>query len=146
MNSDDIYTRLITTLPSHVSVFVCSSDKLPNYLPKSGSAIIVNFDTSEHPGTHWCGIGIVNKEASVIDSLKVSPLPILISSWLNKFTTSQIINDNMLQNPNAPFCGVHAIYFLENLFLNHKTPAEIFGCYDKYDMKKNDLMVLKYFV
>lgn len=86
-----------------------------NTLPKSGQMndvmLIVNLDTSNLPGTHWCAIKTRDDEAYYFDPFGESP-PTHIAQWLTKQFHSWTANNRQVQPLDTFLCGQFCLHFL----------------------------------
>jgi len=97
---------------------VFPSDRLPKSMPKS-SAIVVNTDPSDKPGTHWVAI-FKNVDGTVdyFDSYGFKPMVATISHFLNKFKKCHY-NMKRIQGILSSVCGHYCIYFVMQRWKNN---------------------------
>lgn len=126
---------------------------------KTKSALVLNEDTSNQPGSHWVGlfIDIPKREVNFFDSLGDQPMK-PVSDWV------RLINEKLILNRQKPFqliwnphrhqyanseCGVYTINFILNRLKDvpfktivnnqirdeamNKKRKQFFNPFDKYD-------------
>ena len=112
-------------------------------------SLIVNFDNSNKPGSHWVGILITDKTLEIYDSLGFnsktwSTKPTFLLDFIEKQSVKHTVySTSALQPADSNLCGLYCIYFLlwrqfypfsvctsiftDNLRLNEKILLQQFG-------------------
>lgn len=92
-----------------IGVFPC--DKIPD-IYKLPSALIVNLDNSDKPGTHWIAI-FFDKigKCEYFDSYGRKP-PIEILNYVGKQTNRYTFNNKCIQDLWSISCGQMCLYYL----------------------------------
>jgi hypothetical protein len=103
-------------------------DALPPSLPEN-TAIVINLDDSDGPGTHWVAAGHRNKRKYYFDSFGLPP-----SERVRKLLTGKAFySDSQVQQADTITCGYFCIQFLRKPFND--------GAYDavyQFDQKPSD--------
>ena len=87
-------------------------DTLPSFISSYPVLLVVNTQSHNLPGEHWIAIFIdKNKRGEVFDSFAMPP-NILLSRWMNRFSSTWKTNFRSFQNPLSATCGAYVIYFI----------------------------------
>ena len=89
---------------------VFTRDLLPHH-PKSRECGIINLDSSDRPGTHWCCWWKVRKDIFYFDSYGLLPP----TELQNYFSNEIYYNSTRVQPDNQVFCGHLCLYVLKRL-------------------------------
>ena len=120
---------------------VCSRDNLPKI--KDG-AYVINLDEYSDIGTHWVVL-LVNNSNNItyIDSFGVEHIP----RNIKKFIKNKNIKTNIfrMQAYDSIMCGYFCIGFID-FMLKGKTLTEHTNLFSPNDFKKNDDIILNYFM
>ena len=81
---------------------------LPKY---KNCSMIINFNKSNEPGSHWIGLFISFPNAYYFDSYGMPPLP-EVKQYLDKFIPNRYRNTLQCQNYNDTICGNLALSVL----------------------------------
>ena len=127
-----------------------SRDNLPEI--KDG-AYKINLDEYSDIGTHWVALCAQNNNNKVIyfDSFGVECIPKEIKTFINHFLSSTLHNKNIIasifriQAYNSIMCRYFCIVFID-FMLARKTLTEYTNLFSPNNFKKNDIMILNYFM
>ena len=120
---------------------VYSRDNLPKI--KDG-AYIINLDEYSDIGTHWIALWVNNSNnITYFDSFGVEHIPEEIKAFIG----NKNINTNIfrIQANDSIMCGYFCIGSI-NYMLNGKTFTEYTYFFSSNDFKKNDDIILNYFM
>ena len=120
---------------------VYSRDNLPKI--KDG-AYIINLDEYSDIGTHWIALWVNNSNnITYFDSFGVEHIPEEIKAFIG----NKNINTNVfrIQTNDSIMCGYFCIGSI-NYMLNGKTLTEYTYFFSPNDFKKNDDIILNYFM
>lgn len=138
-------TRLLSGSKNFLGVY--AADQIP-VIVDTGLPVffIVNFDTSNQPGSHWVCFRLGSSTLEIFDSLGFSPFrwnsfPRQIIAFLLRYRyTHKFCGTPKLQGENSFTCGLYCIYFiLSRANLSFKQCLQIFSPNYSY----NDLLVLE---
>ena len=104
----DRYTR-----PYFRGVF--ASDRLPQEIKRYPTALVMNVDPHEEPGSHWCSVFITkDKIGTFFDSYGQEPQEYthLFQEFLERNCKSWTYNSKCLQSLDSNVCGHYSLYFL----------------------------------
>lgn len=110
MNTGQI-RRLLNSKPTVKQIFkgVFALDKIPSKITDLPSCLVVNFDKSFQPGSHWVALYISNLTTEYFDSYGSQPTH---DSILKLLKDNYLYNAEKLQNPITTVCGQYCIFFL----------------------------------
>ena len=119
---------------------VCSRDNLPKI--KDG-AYIVNLDEYTDIGTPWVALYVQNNNFIYFDSFGVEHIPKEIKAFIN----NKNIKTNIfrIQAYDSIMCGYFCIGFID-FMLAGKTLTEYTNLFSPNNFKKNDDIILKFFM
>ena len=119
---------------------VYSRDNLPKI--KDG-AYVINLDEYSDIGTHWVTLFVQNNNVIYFDSFGLEH----ISKDIKTFISNKNIKTNIfrIQAYDSKMCGYFCIGFI-NFMLAGKTLTEYTNLYWPNNFKKNDDIVLNYFI
>ena len=141
METDEI-NRILGRHPDTRSSFVgtFAIDRLPSKRPKLPYSMVINYDESTKPGSHWVAIYADRNSTHFHDSLGLTPLKIQIPMFLDpvKYTASV----KPIQHPRSTTCGHHAIAFIVNR-ARGLTPSEFLEKFGA-DKRENDSLVRQF--
>ena len=112
---------------------VYSRDNLPKI--KDG-AYVINLDEYSDIGTHWVALYVKNNDVAYFDSFWVEHIPKEIRTF--------IVNKNIKTNSSI-MCGYFYIGFID-FILAGKTLTEFTNLFSPNNFKRNDNIILKYFI
>ena len=103
---------------------------------------IINLDEYSDIGTHWVALH-VNNNVTYFDSFRVKHIPKEIKTFINnKNIKTKIFR---IQGYDSVMCGYFCIGFIDFMFKG-KTLNEFTNLFSPNIFKKNDDMILKYFM
>ena len=120
---------------------VYSRDNLPDKI-KDG-AYVINLDEYSDTGTHWVALYVDNKTATYLDSFGIDQIPKEIKKFINN--KNVIANIYRVQNYDSIMCGYFCIGFINYMF-DGKRLTDYINLFFRYDFKKNDDIILNYFL
>jgi hypothetical protein len=146
MNSS-VITHILTRDPYTASWFhgFSAADlTLPDKIKRKPALFILNTDTADGPGEHWCAVIIRNKNVcEFFDSYGLHPRVYNFEAQLLKHCNKIQFNEFRVQGDN-PTCGHHCLFFA----LKRARGVTIRDLFTKYYSSKNlngnDRMVFKY--
>ena len=104
---------------------------------------IINLDEYSDTGTHWVGLHMNNNNVTYFDSFGVEHIPKEIKAFVkNKNIKTNIFR---IQGSDSVMCGYFSIEFFDFMFKG-ETLTEYTNLFSPNDFKKNDDMILKYFM
>ena len=119
---------------------VYSRDNLPKI--KDG-AYVINLDEYSDIGTHWVALYIQNNDVTYFDSFEVEHIPKEIRTFIgNKNIKTNVFR---IQAYDSIMCGYFCIGFID-FKLARKTLIEFTNLFSPNNFKKNDDIILNYFV
>jgi hypothetical protein len=92
---------------------VFSIDQL-KFAPKEGMGLIVNFRAASQPGTHWVAIYFDTDLVYYFDPFGEPP-PVLIESFLKRYSKPYCYQNNQLQELQSDRCGMYCFYFIHEM-------------------------------
>ena len=99
------------TILKQIFIGVFASDKIPK-LEKIPSAITVNLDVSENPGTHWMALYFPNEgKCEYFDSFGRKPSG-LILKYISNYSKAYTYNNVCVQDLWTISCGKMCLYYL----------------------------------
>ena len=118
-----------------------SRDNLPKTI-KNG-ACVINLDEYADVGTHWIALYVKDNEISYFDFFGVEHVP----KEIKKFIGHKNIKTNIfkIQADNSIMGGYFCTGFIE-FMLAGKSLIDFTGLFSPYDFKKNDDIILSYFI
>ena len=117
-----------------------SRDNLPKI--KDGTYII-NLDEYSDIGTHWVALYVQNNNATYFDSFGIEHILKEIKALIkNKNIKTNIFR---IQAYDSIMCGYFCIGFID-FMLAGKTLTEFTNLFSPNNFKKNDDIILKYFI
>ena len=119
---------------------IYSRDNLPKV--KNG-AYVINLDEYSDIGTHWVALSVRNNNVTYFDSFGVEHIPKEIKAFIN----NKNIKTNIfrIQAYDSIMCGYFCIGFID-FMLKGKTLTEYTNLFSPNNFKKNDDIVLNYFM
>ena len=120
---------------------VYSRDNLPKI--KHG-AYIINLDEHSDIGTHWVAFYVNNNNVTYFDSFGVGHIPKEIKAFIG-CSLSIATNIFRVQAFDSIICGYFCIEFID-FMLKGKTLTEYTNLFPPNNFKKNDDIILKYFM
>ena len=119
---------------------VYSRDNLPKI--KDG-AYVINLDEYSHIGTHWVALWVNDNNVTYFDSFRVEHIP----KEIKKLIANKNIKPNIfrIQAYDSIMCGYFCIRFI-NYMRKGKTLTEYTNLFSPNNFKKNDDMILNYFI
>jgi hypothetical protein len=106
------------------------------------SSIVVNFDPSTRPGTHWVAVYMINRTtAYYFDSLALE-IPSEIKAFLNSFPIV-LKNELSYQNPKNTTCALYSIFFI--LYMSNRHTFDQFTAILNRHLPFVDNFVIKMF-
>ena len=121
---------------------VYSRDNLPNKI-KDG-AYVINLDEYSDIGTHWVALYVKNNDVTYFDSFGVEHIPKEIKAFID-LSLSITANTFRIQAYNSIMCGYFCIGFID-FMLAGKTLTEFTNLFSPNNFKKNDDIILNYFM
>ena len=120
---------------------VYSRDNLPNKI--TDGEYVINLDEYSDIGTHWIALYALNNNVTYFDSFGVEH----ILKKIIKFIGNRNIKTNIfrIQAHNPVMCGYLCIGFI-NFMLERKTLTDFTNLFSTNNFKKNDDMILNYFM
>lgn len=104
-------------LPGFVGVF--SSDNAP-LLRKPKTCLIMNFDKSFEPGSHFVGFYLdENYKCFYFDSLDIQHIPKDVSLYAKSYHKIENIS-KPIQSYNSTYCGFFCMLFITSMFVGRK--------------------------
>ena len=120
---------------------IYSRDNLSNKI-KDG-AFVINVDEYSDIGTHWIAWYIKNNDITYFDCFGVEHIPKEIIKFIGY--KHVIANIFRIQAYDSKMCGYFCIAFIDFMFKG-KTLTEFTNLFSPYDFKKNDDIILNYFM
>ena len=120
---------------------VYSRDNLPDEIQDGAHAI--NLDEYLDIGTHWIALYANNKSVTYLDIFGAEHIPKEIKKFIND--TNIIANIYQVQNYYLIMCGYFYIGFVIYMFKG-KSLTEFTNLFSPNDFKKNDDIILNYFL
>ena len=106
-------------------------------------ANIINLDEYSDIGTHWVALHVNNNNVTCFDFLGVEHIPKEIKAFIkHKNIKTNIFR---VQAYNSVMCGYFCIRFIDFMFKG-KALTEYTNLFSPNNVKKNDDMMLKYFM
>ena len=105
-------------------------------------AYVVNLDEYSDIGTHWVALYAHNKDVIYFDSFGVEHVPKEIIAFINN---KNITNIFRIQAYHSIMCGYFCIGFID-FMLAGKTLTEFTNLFSPNNFKRNDDIILKYFM
>ena len=129
---------------------VYSRDNLPKI--KDG-AYVINLDEYSDIGTHWVDLYVQNNNNNLIyfHSFGIEHIPKEIKAFINRTSSSALYNKNIttnifrIQAYDSLMCGYFCIGFID-FMLTKKTLTEYTNLFSPNNFKKNDDIILNYFM
>ena len=115
---------------------VFASDRLPS-LCDSKTAMVVNIDPYNSPGSHWVCMYIENGKGEFFDSYGEYPYVHSFINFLNRNCKSWTFNRVDLQAIDSDVCGHYCIHFLSER-ARGKSMEEIVAQFSVNNKNKND--------
>ena len=119
-------------------------------LPKiKDGAYVINLDEYSDIGTHWVALWLDNNNATYFDSFGVEHIPKEIKAFINNNNNNnnKNIKTNIfrIQAYDSIMCGYFCIGFID-FMLKGKTLTEYTNLFSPNNFKKNDNIILNYFM
>ena len=127
---------------------VYSRDNLPKI--KNG-AYVINLDEYSDIETHWVSLYVQNNNITYFDSFGVKHIPKEIITFINRTSYSASHNKNnksnifRIQTYDSIMCGYFCFGFID-FMLKGKTLTEYTNFFSPNNFKKNDDIILNYFM
>lgn len=134
----DRYTR-----SSYLGVF--PADRLPQKITNFPSALVVNTDPHQLPGSHWVAFYFTDKkEGEFMDSYGHSPgfYHPAFEQFLKRNSTRWTYNHTSLQHPLSDVCGQYAIFYVLHRS-RQVNPNKIINMFGR-DKAHNDFLVRRF--
>ena len=112
---------------------------------------IINLDKYSDIGTHWNALYVQNNNVTYFDSFGVEHIPKKIKAFINCTSSSALYNKNIKTNIfrkqtyDSIMCGYFCIGFID-FMLAGKTLTEYTNLFSPNNFKKNDDIILEYFM
>ena len=119
---------------------VYSRDNLPD---KKNGAYVINLGEYSDIGTHWIALYALNKNVTYFDSFVVEHIPKETKIFINK--SIFVTNIFRVQTYDSVMCGYFGIGFID-FMLEGKTLTDFTNLFSPNNFKKNDDIILKYFM
>lgn len=121
--------------PSDKLVFATVDTRQP-------SAFVVNFDSSEEPGSHWvvCWFSAKHGIAEYFDSYGLPP-PKPIDTFLRKHSQFYRYNHRTLQSLLSKTCGYYCIYYVMKK-ARGQTLSRVLMPFHPYNYAQNDRQIV----
>lgn len=134
--------RILGTHPDTRKSFVgtFAIDRLPAKRPKLPYSMVINYDESTKPGSHWVALYADRKSTHFHDSLGLTPLKIEIPMFLDPVNYTASVKP--LQHHRSTTCGHHAIAFIVNR-ARGMSASEFLGRFGA-DKRENDRLVRQF--
>ena len=107
-------------------------------------AYIINLDECSDIGTHWFALHVNNNDVTYLDSFEVEYIPKDIKAFIGH-SLSITTNIFRIQANDLVMCRYFCIGFID-FMLKGKTLTEYTNLFSPNDFKKNDDIILKYFM
>ena len=114
-------------------------------------AYIINIDEYSHIGTHWVALYVHNDDVTYFDSFGVEHIPKEIETFIDHPSPSALQIKNIttnifrMQAYDSIMCGYFCIAFID-FMLAGKTLTEFTNLFSPNKFKRNDDIILKYFM
>ena len=124
---------------------VYSRDSLPNKI-KDG-AYVINLDEYSDIGTHWIALYVKNNDITYFDSFGVEHIPKEIIKFIGRTSVNKNTITNIFRIPeyDSIMCRCFCIGFIDFMFKG-KSLTDYTNIFSPYDFKKNDDILLYYFM
>ena len=124
--------------------FVVVYTNVANNLPKiKDEAYVINLDKYSDIGTHWIALYASNNNVTYFDSFGVEHIPKEIKTFFSKSTI--LTNIFRIQAYDLIMCRYFCIWFID-FILAGKTLADFTNLFSSSNFKKNDDIILNYFM
>ena len=121
---------------------VFPSDKLPRLPHGITHSLVVNLDTHDKPGTHWCSIFIsAHGDLMYFDSFGLPPLIPDIIQFIKRQSRIFRYNTMILQNVLSSTCGLYAIYCIERMCRGDSLKC-LLSKFNVYSTLYNDKLII----
>ena len=108
-----------------------------------GGAYVINLQEYSDTGTHWVVLNVQNNDVTYFNSFGVEHIPKeIITFIINKIIKTNIFR---IQAYDSVMCGYFCIGFID-FMLAEKTLIEFTNLFSPNNFKRNDGIVLKYFM
>ena len=108
-----------------------------------GGAYVINLQEYSDTGTHWVVLNVQNNDVTYFNSFGVEHIPKeIITFIINKIIKTNIFR---IQAYDSVMCGYFCIGFID-FMLAEKTLIEFTNLFSPNNFKRNDDIVLKYFM
>ena len=107
-------------------------------------AYVINLDEYSDIGTHWVASYVNNNDVIYFDSFGVEHIPKDIKAFIDR-SLSITTNIFRIQAYDSIMCGYFCIGFID-FMLAGKTLTEFTNLFSPNNFKKNDDIILKYFM
>ena len=125
--------------PRFIGVY--SRDNLPDKI-KDG-AYVINLDDYSDIGTHWIALYVNNKTVTYFDCFGIEHIPKEVEKVIGN--RNIVTNIYRIQNYDSIMCGYFCIGFIDYMFKG-KSSTDYINLFSPNNFKKNDDMILKYFL
>ena len=106
-------------------------------------AYVINLQEYSDTGTHWVVLNVQNNDVTYFNSFGVEHIPKeIITFIINKIIKTNIFR---IQAYDSVMCGYFCIGFID-FMLAEKTLIEFTNLFSPNNFKRNDDIVLKYFM
>ena len=118
---------------------------LRDNLPKiKDGAYIINLDEYSDIGTHWVALHVNNNDVTYFDSFGLEHVPKDIKAFIGH-SLSITTNIFRIQANDLVMCRYFCIGFID-FMLKGKTLTDFTNLFSPNNFKKNDNLILKYFM
>ena len=107
-------------------------------------AYIINIDECSDIGTHWFALHVNNNDVTYFDSFEVEYIPKDIKAFIGH-SLSITTNIFRIQANDLVMCRYFCIGFID-FMLKGKTLTDFTNLFSPNNFKKNDNLILKYFM
>ena len=106
-------------------------------------AYVINLDECSDIGTHWIALYALNNNVTYFNSFGVEHIPKEIKIFIDKSIV--VANNFRIQAYDSIMCGYFCIWFVD-FMLEGKTLTEFTNLFSPNNFKKNDDIILNYFM
>ena len=125
--------------PRFIGVY--SRDNLPDKIKYM--AYVINLDDYSDIGTHWIALYVNNKTVTYFDCFGIEHIPKEVEKVIGN--RNIVTNIYRIQNYDSIMCGYFCIGFIDYMFKG-KSSTDYINLFSPNNFKKNDDMILKYFL
>lgn len=107
--------RALKDIKSYIGCYM--SDELSKIVPAHNISLIINYDTSTKPGSHWVALYVQDNRPEYFDSFGLPPIQSVIDFCSNYHPIRW--NSKQLQSLDEVVCGELAASFIKLRSLGH---------------------------